>query len=130
MASILIVEDEKSISDMIMMNLKLVGHTGRQAFNGREAITAMEEDHPDLVLLDVMLPFVDGFSLLEQKAFADTPLILLTASNTTADKVKGLKLGADDYITKPFETVELLARIEAILSKLVNNYKTVTSRLI
>jgi len=117
MANILIVEDEEPISDLILMNLKLVGHTGMQAFDGDEAIKAMDEFKPDLVLLDVMLPYKDGFSLMEQKTFENTPVIFLTAKDSIMDKVKGLKLGADDYIVKPFEAVELLARVEAVLRR-------------
>ena len=117
MASILVVEDELSISDLISMNLKLVGHTCRQAFDGVEAISVLDGFHPDLVLLDVMLPYKDGFSLMEQKSFANIPVIFLTAKDSTSDKVKGLKLGADDYIVKPFEAVELLARVEAVLRR-------------
>lgn len=119
MANILIVEDEKSISDLIVMNLKLVGHVCRQVFDGEEAVSAMNEWQPDLVLLDVLLPYKDGFLLMEQKVFRDKPVIFLTAKNSTADKVKGLKLGADDYIVKPFEAVELLARVEAVLRRVV-----------
>lgn len=117
MANILIVEDEKTISDLIVMNLKLVGHTCRQVFDGEEAVSAMKGWQPDLVLLDVLLPYRDGFLLMEQKVFRDKPVIILTAKNSTTDKVKGLKLGADDYITKPFEAVELLARVEAVLRR-------------
>jgi len=117
MANILIIEDEKSINDLILMNLKLVGHTGRQAFDGNEAVTALKEFQPDLVLLDVMIPYQDGFSLMEQKIFGDIPVIFLTAKDSTMDKVKGLKLGADDYIAKPFEAVELLARVESVLRR-------------
>lgn len=117
MANILIVEDEKSINDLIVMNLKLAGHICRQAFDGEEAISAMMDWKPDLILLDVMIPYRDGYSLMEQKIFGNKPVIFLTAKNSTADKVKGLKLGADDYITKPFETVELLARVEAVLRR-------------
>jgi len=117
MANILIVEDERSISDLILMNLKLVGHTGCQAFDGREAAAALEKSKPDLVLLDVMIPYTDGFSLMEQKVFGNIPVIFLTAKDSTVDKVKGLKLGADDYIIKPFEAVELLARVEAVLRR-------------
>lgn len=117
MANILIVEDEKSINDLIVMNLKLAGHTCCQAFDGEEAISAMMDWKPDLILLDVMIPYRDGYSLMEQKIFGNKPVIFLTAKNSTADKVKGLKLGADDYITKPFETVELLARVEAVLRR-------------
>lgn len=119
MANILIVEDEKSISDLIVMNLKLVGHVCRQVFDGEEAVSAMNEWQPDLVLLDVLLPYRDGFLLMEQKVFRDKPVIFLTAKNSTADKVKGLKMGADDYIVKPFEAVELLARVEAVLRRAV-----------
>jgi len=118
MANILIVEDEKAINDLILMNLKLVGHEGKQAFDGREAITALEDFKPDLVLLDVMLPYKDGFSLMEEKSFENIPIIFLTAKDSTMDKVKGLKLGADDYIVKPFEAVELLARVEAVLRRI------------
>jgi len=117
MANILIVEDEQSISDLILMNLRLVGHEGRQVFDGNEVAEALEEFRPDLVLLDVMLPYKDGFSLMEQKVFEDIPVIFLTAKDSITDKVKGLKLGADDYIAKPFEAVELLARVEAVLRR-------------
>lgn len=117
MANILVVEDEKSISDLIVMNLKLAGHTCRQVFDGEEAVCAMKEWQMDLVLLDVLLPCQDGFTLMEQKVFMDKPVIFLTAKNSTADKVKGLNFGADDYITKPFEAVELLARVEAVLRR-------------
>ena len=117
MANVLIVEDEKSINDLIMMNLKLVGNTCRQAFDGWEAIASLEDFRPDLVLLDVMIPYKDGFSLMEDRVFGDIPVIFLTAKDSTADKVRGLKLGADDYIAKPFEAVELLARVEAVLRR-------------
>lgn len=117
MANILVVEDEKSINDLIVMNLKLAGHTCRQVFDGEEAIQIVKAWTPDLVLLDVLLPYQDGFSLMEQKVFRDKPVIFLTAKNATVDKVKGLKLGADDYIAKPFEAVELLARVEAVLRR-------------
>ena len=126
MANILIVEDEESINDLIMMNLKLAGHTGKQALDGNEAIAAMEEFKPDLVLLDVMLPYNDGFSLMEQKVFKDIPVIFLTAKDSTTDKVKGLKLGADDYIVKPFEAVELLARVEAVLRRVKPTERVIT----
>ncbi len=117
MANILVVEDERSINDLIVMNLQLAGHICRQAFDGTEAAALAKTWQPDLVLLDVMLPFGDGFLLMEQKAFGEKPVIFLTAKNATADKVKGLNLGADDYITKPFEAVELLARVEAVLRR-------------
>jgi DNA-binding response OmpR family regulator len=117
MANILIIEDEKSINDLILMNLNLVGHTCQQAFDGREALSVLERFHPDLVLLDVMIPYKDGFELMSEHAFGDIPVIFLTARDSTADKVKGLRLGADDYIAKPFEAVELLARVESVLRR-------------
>ena len=127
MATILIVEDDKAINDLIMLNLKLVGNECMQAFDGKKAIIALEQNTPDLVLLDVMIPYQDGFSLMEQNIFKDIPVIFLTAKCNTADKVRGLKLGADDYITKPFEAVELLARVEAVLrrTKHINKIFTV-----
>ena len=117
MANILIVEDEKAINDLIMMNLRLVGYSCRQAFDGTEAAASLLEFNPDLVLLDVMIPYKDGFSLMEEKVFGGIPVIFLTAKDSMSDKVRGLKLGADDYIAKPFETVELLARVEAVLRR-------------
>jgi len=127
LATILIVEDDKAINDLIMLNLKLVGNVCMQAFDGKKTIMALEQNKPDLVLLDVMIPYQDGFSLMEQNIFKDIPVIFLTAKGNTADKVRGLKLGADDYITKPFEAVELLARIEAVLrrTKHINKIFTV-----
>lgn len=117
MANILIVEDEQPINDLILMNLKLVGHTCRQVYDSVEAAAAYEELKPDLIVLDVMIPYQDGFTLMEKKVFGDVPVIFLTSKGSTADKVKGLKLGADDYISKPFEAVELLARVDAVLRR-------------
>ena len=117
MAKILLVEDEKSINDLILMNLSLVGHTCNQAFDGNEAFSALNECNPDLILLDVMIPYRDGFSLMQEKVFKEVPVIFLTAKDAVADKVKGLNLGADDYITKPFEAVELIARVDAVLRR-------------
>jgi DNA-binding response OmpR family regulator len=117
MADILIVEDDKPISDLILMNLRLVGHSCRQAFDAREAEAEVAARRPDLVLLDAMIPYRDGFSLMERKAFGGAPVIFLTAKTSTADKVRGLGLGADDYIAKPFETAELLARVKAVLRR-------------
>ncbi len=116
MAHILIVEDEKSINDLIAMNLSLVGHTSKQAYEGNEALLYIKQNSYALIIMDIMLPGLDGFSLIEYVP-EDTPLIFLTAMGNLSDRVKGLKLGADDYIVKPFETVELLARIEAVLRR-------------
>ena len=117
MEKILIVEDEKAINDLIVMNLKLVGYACRQAFDGSEAMLSLENERPDLILLDIMLPYKDGFTLIEQNIFKGIPVIFVTAKDNISDKVKGLKLGADDYIVKPFEAVELLARVEAVLRR-------------
>lgn len=116
MAHILVVEDEKSINDLITMNLSLVGHTSHQAYEGNEALQHLQQNTYDLVIMDIMLPEMDGFSLM-QYVPEDKPVIFLTARGNLSDRVKGLKLGADDYIVKPFETVELLARIEAVLRR-------------
>ncbi len=116
MAHILIVEDEKSINDLIAMNLMLVGHTSEQAYDGDEALELLSKNTYSLILMDIMLPGLDGFALMKYVP-KDTPVVFLTAMGNLTDRVKGFKLGADDYIVKPFETVELLARIEAILRR-------------
>lgn len=116
MAHILIIEDEKSINDLIAMNLSLVGHTSEQAYEGYEALEYLNHNNYALIVMDIMLPGIDGFSLI-QHVPENTPVIFLTAMGNLSDRVKGLKLGADDYIVKPFETVELLARIEAVLRR-------------
>lgn len=116
MAHILIVEDEKSLSDLIAMNLSLVGHTSVQVYDGNEALEYLKKSTYSMIILDIMLPGIDGFTLIEHVP-EDTPVIFLTAMGNLSDRVKGLKLGADDYIIKPFETVELLARIDAVLRR-------------
>ncbi len=116
MAHILIVEDEKSINDLISINLELVGHTSEQAFDGDEALEAIRQKSFSLIIMDIMLPGMDGFALMEHVP-ENTPVIFLTAMSNLTDRVKGLKLGADDYIVKPFETIELLARIDAVLRR-------------
>ena len=115
MAKILIVEDEKAINDLLKLNLEMVGHSCVSALTGREAIHAAGEQGFDLMLLDVMLPDMEGFSVLEK--VRDVPTIFLTARGATTDKVKGFGLGADDYIVKPFEVAELLARVQAVLRR-------------
>jgi len=116
MAHILIVEDEKSINDLIAMNLALVGHSSVQAYDGNEALNYLKQNTYSLIIMDIMLPGVDGFALMEYVP-EGTPVIFLTAMGNLSDKVKGLNLGADDYIVKPFEAVELLARIDAVLRR-------------
>lgn len=115
MAKILIVEDDRSINELIAMNLQLVGHSYTQVYNGRDAITAAFNDPVDLILLDIMLPEADGFEVIKQVPF--TPVIFITAKDGLPHRLNGLALGADDYIVKPFEMLELLARIEAVLRR-------------
>ena len=110
MYRILVVEDERPISDLIEMNLSEAGYTCVCAYDGLEAANLLEKEGYDLVLLDIMLPKVSGYELLDFIKPLGIPVIFLTAKGTMADKVKGLRLGADDYLVKPFEIVELLAR--------------------
>ncbi len=113
-SSILVVEDEKPISDIIKYNLEKEGYQVFTAYDGREALSAQEENDPDLLLLDVMLPKMDGFEVCRKiRERSNVPIIFLTAKEEEVDKVLGLELGADDYMTKPFGMRELLARIKA-----------------
>lgn len=117
MAHILVVEDEQAINDLITMNLKLVGHTYAKAYSGSEVADMLEKERADLVLLDVMLPGLDGFGVMEQIAPLRIPVILITARGALSDRIRGFELGADDYIIKPFEILELLARINVVLRR-------------
>ena len=114
---ILVVEDEVAIRDLICINLELVGYEVSTAEDGLEAKSFLEKNKVDLILLDVMIPGIDGFSLIEQIKKYNIPVIFVTAKESVLDRVKGLRLGAEDYIVKPFETVELLARIEVVLRR-------------
>ncbi|MCI1693385.1 response regulator transcription factor [Aneurinibacillus aneurinilyticus] len=115
MATILIVEDEVSINELIKRNLQSVGHTCISVFDGRAAIHELAQQEVDLVLLDIMLPEIDGYEVFQQ--IQGIPTIFLTARSNLSDKVKGLTLGADDYLVKPFEMLELLARVDAVLRR-------------
>lgn len=111
---ILVVDDEKPISDIIKFNLVKEGFTVITAYDGEEAVAKVKQSQPDLVLLDVMLPKLDGFQVLRKiREQCATPVIMLTAKEEEVDKVLGLELGADDYITKPFGMRELIARVKA-----------------
>lgn len=114
---VLIVEDDAAINDLIRMNLVDSGFTCISAHDGTTAATLMEQDSFDLILLDIMLPGVDGYELLEYAHPLNVPVIFITAKNSVPDRVKGLRLGADDYIVKPFAVSELTARIEAVLRR-------------
>lgn len=117
MHKILIVEDEAPISNLIRMNLSRAGYCCKCAFDGEDALNKIEEEHFDLIMLDIMLPVMNGHEVLEYVKELGIPVIFLTAVSTVEDKVRGLREGADDYITKPFEIIELLARVEAVLRR-------------
>ena len=116
--SILIVEDDHNISELLRLYLEKEGYQATIAADGTQGIDLYRKLRPDLVLLDVMMPGVDGWGVLRAiRQDSQTPVIMLTAKGETTDKVSGLKQGADDYITKPFEMKEVLARIEAVLRR-------------
>lgn len=117
MADIMIVEDESSIRQILRMHLTLVGHTVREAEDAAAARALLGEKAPDCALLDVMLPGEDGFSLGEAMIAQGIPVLFLTAKTAVPDRVRGISMGAQDYILKPFEPAELLARIENILKR-------------
>lgn len=116
--SVLIAEDDKNIAELLQMYLEKEGYAVTVAPDGGQALSKFRAIKPDLVLLDVMMPVMDGWGVCRAiRAESKTPIIMLTAKGETDDKVNGLKAGADDYITKPFEMKEVLARIEAVLRR-------------
>ena len=116
--SVLIAEDDKNIAELLQMYLEKEGYAVTVAYDGGQALTKFRAIQPDLVLLDVMMPVMDGWGVCRAiRAESQTPIIMLTAKGETDDKVSGLKAGADDYITKPFEMREVLARMEAVLRR-------------
>lgn len=117
MPKILVVEDEKNISRLIIDTLSLAKYESDCSFDGEDALNKIKENSYDLILLDVMLPKVDGFEIIEKIKNRNIPVIFLSAKNDVSSIVKGLKSGGQDYITKPFEPLELLARIELRMSK-------------
>lgn len=126
MIRILIVEDEKPISDLIRLSLSKAGYVCSCAYDGAEAANILETAQFDLVLLDVMLPGVSGFELLEYIQPTGTPVIFITAKNSVDDRVRGLRMGAEDYIIKPFEVMELLARVEVVLRRYQKTEEVIT----
>ena len=117
MIHILIVEDEKPISNLIRMSLTKAGYSCSCAFDGEEALDYIKNNVYDLILLDVMIPKIDGFSLMQYISPMKVPVIFLTAKNMVEDRVRGLELGAEDYLAKPFEIIELLARVNVVLRR-------------
>ena len=125
MLKILIAEDEEPIANLIRVNLTKAGYECTCAYDGEEAADQMENGHFDLLLLDIMLPKINGYELMEYAKTLQLPVIFITAMGTTEHKVKGLKMGAEDYISKPFEIVELLARVETVLRRYNKIGKTI-----
>lgn len=123
---ILIVEDEEAISNLIKLNLTLANYETVQVYDGISAKEQIEEGKFDLVLLDVMIPIIDGFTLMKYIHSFDIPVIFLTAKRSVEEKVMGLRLGAEDYIVKPFETIELIARIETVLRRFEKSQSIMT----
>lgn len=122
MAEILLVEDEENLRRLVKLWLERSGYTCTDAGNGRAALRLFYETHPDLVLLDLSLPEMDGWQLCERiREVSQVPIIMVTAMGEEAAKVRGLQMGADDYVTKPFGFPELLARVEAVLRRTTRN---------
>jgi two-component system alkaline phosphatase synthesis response regulator PhoP len=117
--NILLVEDEENLHDTLKLNLELENYEVSSAFTGPEALTKIQSEYFDLVILDIMLPEIDGITVLETMRLSriDSPVLILSAKNASADRINGLRKGADDYLTKPFELEELLLRIQKLMSK-------------
>ncbi|HEY8388758.1 MAG TPA: response regulator transcription factor [Parasegetibacter sp.] len=118
-ASILLVEDEENLHDALRLNLELEGYEVTSAYNGTQALKAVQQEYFDLIIMDVMLPELDGISVTESIRIQhnDVPILILSAKSASSDKVQGLKKGADDYLTKPFNLEELFLRIEKLIDK-------------
>lgn len=118
-ASILLVEDEENLHDALKLNLELEGYEITSAYDGNEALKAIKDEYFDLIILDVMLPHVDGITVTETIRIQnnEVPILILSARNTSADRVLGLKKGADDYMAKPFNLEELLLRVDKLILK-------------
>lgn len=117
MIRILAVDDEKPIAELLRVSLGRAGYQCVCAYDGMEAANLIEKETFDLILLDIMLPGIDGFELMDYIRSTGTPVIFLTAKNAVADRVKGLRMGAEDYIVKPFDVLELLARVDGVLRR-------------
>ena len=117
MIRILVVDDEKPICDLIDINLSAAGYDCKTVQDGLAAIELIEREDFDLILLDIMLPGADGFDIMEYIRPLKVPVIFITAKNNVRDKIKGLKLGAEDYLVKPFDVLELMARVEVVLRR-------------
>jgi two-component system alkaline phosphatase synthesis response regulator PhoP len=116
---ILIVEDEENLHDTLKLNLEMEGYSVSSSYDGANALKQIQSAHFDLIILDIMLPSLDGFAITETVRLhnIETPILILSAKNTSANRVQGLKLGADDYLTKPFNLEELLLRVAKLIQK-------------
>lgn len=132
MTKILVIDDDVAINELIKINLELQGYDVIQALNGTEGFALAKQEVPDLIVLDVMMPEVDGFTVAQRirqtSDISETPIIMLTALSELNDKVNGFNLGVDDYLTKPFETEELIVRVRALLKRTNNIPKTLAVR--
>ena len=122
---VLVVEDELPIRDFIGMNLTRAGYQCEYAQNGMEGANMIEKNHYDLILLDIMLPFIDGYELMQYIEPQHIPTIFISTKETVEDRVKGLRMGADDYLVKPFSMDELLARVESVLRRYHQSMNTI-----
>lgn len=131
MQKILIVDDEENIVSLIDYNLKSAGFQTLVAFNGRDGLSTALEHHPDLIILDLMLPKMDGFDVVrELRKSSSIPVLMLTARSEEFDRVLALELGADDYLIKPFSVRELIARVKAILRRSAGNKEEASSKML
>lgn len=126
--SVLLVEDEENLHESLKINLELEGYQVTSAFDGIQAMKAVQNEYFDLIIMDVMIPEVDGFSVTQNIRLTNTevPILILSAKDSSADKVTGLKKGADDYLTKPFNLEELLLRVQKLIDKNKRLQKTST----
>lgn len=121
MTKILVIDDDIAINELIKINLELQGYEVIQAFSGTDGFAHAKQDQPNLIILDVMMPEVDGFTVAQRirqcEVISDTPILMLTALSQLSDKINGFDIGVDDYLTKPFETEELIVRVRALLKR-------------
>lgn len=128
---ILVVDDDRHIAELVSLYLNKEGFETKEVYNGREVLDAYREFRPDLLVLDLMLPGTDGYSICrELRKFSKTPVIMLTAKGDVFDKVLGLELGADDYMVKPFDGKELVARVKAVLRRFEQGQETPTDEIV
>ena len=126
---ILVVDDEQLYRHLVKVNLESEGYDVFASSNGEECLEAVSNKHPDLVILDVMMPKLDGFSTLDRiRQFSQVPVIMLTGKNEEHDRVRGLNAGADDYVSKPFSATELIARVKAVLHRSASVEQGITNR--